>query len=189
MKDPVGRLYSPAASGTCDPNDPWNAFLRAYRNSRSKPRPLLFLQWARARTFLRVPSPRHQKPSLVQVRQSQAFTITSARGWTTSAQGQAFQVSARSMSRPPNISPSSFAPRRPPRQLRKQGDAALYQPQSPAGLYTATGVQFLTGAPLAPGSVRRKIPTTLASGLTSEAAGQATQGSAAEPYARFLAAA
>lgn len=66
------------------------------------------------------------------------------------------------------------------------GGASEYEPQTTAGKYTATVGEFLPGAAafggLSPSNLGRfgVLP-----GLTSEGAGQLTQGSAAEPYARI----
>jgi hypothetical protein len=62
-----------------------------------------------------------------------------------------------------------------------------YQPQTTAGKYARTAAEFMPmGNPL--GSVRKGIDagTSLIAGLTSEAAGQATEGTSLEPWARGL---
>lgn len=66
----------------------------------------------------------------------------------------------------------------------------FYEPQTTAGQYAQTAGEFLPMAGVAgPGGAVRRLASGATSGLASEAAGQYTQGTAAEPYARFLAAA
>lgn len=59
-----------------------------------------------------------------------------------------------------------------------------YQPQTTAGEYTQTVGEFLPGGVLA----KAPIMAGVIPGLASEAAGQATEGTAIEPYARVIAA-
>jgi hypothetical protein len=81
------------------------------------------------------------------------------------------------------------------RALEENVTGPLYQPQTQAGKYLNTGLEFVPGAiaggPLAGGL--RAIPGAalrygFIPGLISEAAGQATEGTAAEPWARAAAA-
>jgi hypothetical protein len=61
----------------------------------------------------------------------------------------------------------------------------FYEPQTTAGKYARTVGEF---APMMLDPTRgigSKLATTAAAGVASEAAGQATEGTAAEPYARF----
>lgn len=60
----------------------------------------------------------------------------------------------------------------------------LYQPQTTAGQYAKTIGEFAPAA-LAPGSAIQRTANVLLPGAVSETAGQATKGTAAEPYARF----
>ncbi len=60
----------------------------------------------------------------------------------------------------------------------------LYKPQTTAGQYANTVGQFVPGAVAGPGSVVRKGALAVVPGVASEAAGQATEGTAIEPYAR-----
>jgi hypothetical protein len=61
----------------------------------------------------------------------------------------------------------------------------LYEPQTTPGKYVNTAAEFVPGALLGPGGMARKaISYGVLPGVASEAAGQVTQGSAAEPWAR-----
>ncbi len=65
----------------------------------------------------------------------------------------------------------------------------LYEPKTTAGKYAQTVGEFAPAVLAGPGGVARKLITQAAiPGIASEAAGQATEGTAAEPYARFGAA-
>lgn len=64
-----------------------------------------------------------------------------------------------------------------------------YQPQTTAGKYAKTAGEFIPGAMIGPGGMTTKVVGYgIIPGLASEAAGQATAGTAAEPYARVAAA-
>ncbi|MCW6510959.1 hypothetical protein [Lichenifustis flavocetrariae] len=67
-------------------------------------------------------------------------------------------------------------------------DAAgpIYQPQTRAGRYAESVGEFLPGA--MQGGIRSLLKYGVAPGVASEAAGEATQGTAVEPYARMGAA-
>ncbi|TXN43585.1 hypothetical protein [Methylobacterium sp. WL7] len=70
-----------------------------------------------------------------------------------------------------------------------QGSGLAYDPQTTAGKYADTVASFVPGALLGPGSVMRRFALGAGvPGLASEAAGQATAGSAAEPFVRAAAA-
>lgn len=62
----------------------------------------------------------------------------------------------------------------------------LHEPQTTAGKYARTAAEFVPGTLMAPGGsvVRNAILYGVVPGLTSEAAGQATKGTALEPWAR-----
>lgn len=60
----------------------------------------------------------------------------------------------------------------------------FYKPKTKAGKYAQTVGEFLPAAALGPGRMSVKLGTGALAGLGSEAAGQATEGTAAEPYAR-----
>lgn len=61
----------------------------------------------------------------------------------------------------------------------------FYQPQTTAGKYAETVGEFALGLIGGPaGLARRAITNVVLPGVSSEAAGQATQGTSAEPYAR-----
>lgn len=63
----------------------------------------------------------------------------------------------------------------------------FYKPQTTAGKYAETVGEFAPGLVGGPaGLARRGITQVLAPGLASEAAGQATEGTKAEPYARIV---
>ena len=70
------------------------------------------------------------------------------------------------------------------------GDGLEYQPQSTANEYVQTVSEFLPGAlAMGPGGVARNaLQYGVVPGIASEAAGQATEGSALEPWARMGAA-
>lgn len=66
------------------------------------------------------------------------------------------------------------------------GGATDFQPKTTAGEYARTVGEFLPGV-IAPGGVARKVVgNVLAPALASETAGQMTEGSALEPYARIV---
>ena len=63
----------------------------------------------------------------------------------------------------------------------------FYEPQTTAGKYAETAGEFVPGALLAPGGMARNaIQYGVIPGLTSEAAGQITKGTANEPIARAI---
>lgn len=64
------------------------------------------------------------------------------------------------------------------------GKALDYEPQSTAGSYARTMGEFAPGA-VVPGGIARKAASVIVPAIASETAGQATEGSSAEPYARF----
>lgn len=61
----------------------------------------------------------------------------------------------------------------------------VYQPKTTAGQYAKTIGEFAPGAVAGPGGVIRKGAMAVVPGAMSEAFGQATEGTAAEPYARI----
>lgn len=63
-----------------------------------------------------------------------------------------------------------------------------YQPQTTAGEYAKTIGEFAPAAIAGPGGVARKAAMAVVPGAASEAAGQATEGTDLEPYARAAAA-
>jgi hypothetical protein len=70
------------------------------------------------------------------------------------------------------------------------GGASEYQPQTTAGEYLGTVAEFLPGAMAGglPGMAGRALAYGVIPGLASEGAGQLTEGTAIEPYARAAAA-
>jgi hypothetical protein len=60
----------------------------------------------------------------------------------------------------------------------------FYKPQTTAGKYAETIGEFLPSAAVGPGSAVGRVAAAMAAGAGSEGAGQLTQGTAAEPYAR-----
>ena len=60
----------------------------------------------------------------------------------------------------------------------------FYEPKTTAGKYARTAGEFLPSSLLGPGSLAVKVGTGATAALGSEAAGQYTEGTAAEPYAR-----
>lgn len=60
----------------------------------------------------------------------------------------------------------------------------FYEPKTTAGKYARTAGEFLPSSFLGPGSAAVKLGTGLTAGFGSEAGGQLTEGTAAEPYAR-----
>jgi hypothetical protein len=63
---------------------------------------------------------------------------------------------------------------------------AFYKSQTTAGKYTEKAAEFVPASLIGPGGLVRKVVTGATSGLGSEAAGQATEGTKAEPYARIV---
>lgn len=61
----------------------------------------------------------------------------------------------------------------------------LPSPQTPEGRFARTGSEFIPGFAAAPGNLVRNVGTGTLAGLASEGAGEATEGTAAEPYARI----
>lgn len=73
------------------------------------------------------------------------------------------------------------------RSLQKNVESVtgeFYQPQTTAGEYAKTVGEFLPSAAAGPGSAIARVAAAMAAGVGSEAAGQYTKGTAAEPYAR-----
>jgi hypothetical protein len=65
----------------------------------------------------------------------------------------------------------------------------FYQPQTTAGKFANTAAEFAGGAlPMGPLTLKNVVTSGAVPGLASEAAGQATEGTALEPWARFGAA-
>jgi len=62
----------------------------------------------------------------------------------------------------------------------------FYKPKTTAGKYAQTMGEFIPAAVAGPGRIVPKLVSALAGGAGSEAAGQATEGTKAEPYARVL---
>jgi hypothetical protein len=62
----------------------------------------------------------------------------------------------------------------------------FYKPQTTAGQYAQTVGEFLPSAAIGPGGAAARIGSAVGGGLASEALGQATAGTAAEPYARVI---
>ncbi len=60
----------------------------------------------------------------------------------------------------------------------------FYEPQTTAGKYAHSAAEFIPSSLIGPGGIGAKIMTGATAGLGSEAAGQATEGTKAEPYAR-----
>jgi hypothetical protein len=60
----------------------------------------------------------------------------------------------------------------------------FYEPKTTAGKYAETVGEFLPAAAAGPGRMGTKLLSGVTGGLGSEAAGQFTEGTAAEPYAR-----
>lgn len=59
-----------------------------------------------------------------------------------------------------------------------------YKPQTTAGKYASSAAEFIPGAVVAPGGAVRNAVTGVAAGLGSELAGQMTEGTKGEPFAR-----
>lgn len=72
------------------------------------------------------------------------------------------------------------------RTLREATAADDYQAQTTAGKYAGTVGEFLPAAIGGPAGLLRRGATAAVAGLGSEAAGQATEGTALEPYARIV---
>jgi hypothetical protein len=79
---------------------------------------------------------------------------------------------------------------RPPtsQQLTNTAQAAgvpFHQPQNTGERYAETISSFIPGSLIGPGGLASKIGSAVAGGAASEKAGEMTQGTALEPYARF----
>lgn len=61
----------------------------------------------------------------------------------------------------------------------------LYEPKTVPGQYAQTVGEFAPGALVGPGGVARRAAETIIPAVASETAGQATKGTAAEPFARL----
>ena len=86
----------------------------------------------------------------------------------------------------PTSAPGRTAPAQTGEQFAQQFTPSLPKPQGTAGQYGATVGEFL-GSPasyLGPGGIPAKAATAVTAALGSEAAGQATKGTTAEPFAR-----
>ena len=71
------------------------------------------------------------------------------------------------------------------RVLREATTLEEYQPRTTAGEYAGTVGEFLHAAIGGPAGLARRAGVATAAGLGSEAAGQATEGTVLEPYARI----
>jgi hypothetical protein len=71
------------------------------------------------------------------------------------------------------------------RVLREATTLEEYQPQTTAGEYAGTVGEFLPAAIGGPAGLARRAGVAVTAGLGSEAAGQATEGTDLEPYARI----
>lgn len=72
--------------------------------------------------------------------------------------------------------------------IRKQIEGVtgeLYKPQTTAGKFARTAGEFLPSSLLGPGSLASRVLTGGAAAVGSEGAGQATEGTSFEPYARI----
>lgn len=72
------------------------------------------------------------------------------------------------------------------RVLREATTLEEYQPQTTAGEYAGTVGEFLPAAIGGPAGLARRAGVAVTAGLGSEAAGQATEGTALEPVARVV---
>src|SRR6478609_503401 len=68
------------------------------------------------------------------------------------------------------------------------GGASEYEPKTTAGEYAGTVGEFLPGAAIGGGTVANLLRFGVVPGLASEGAGQLTEGTSIEPYARVAAA-
>lgn len=108
------------------------------------------------------------------------------------AQGQPYeQVKARRDARAPMLTPEALQPfggQALRESMAAPGSAFArpeYQPQTTAGRYAKTAAEFGAQGAVMPGSLARNvIGYGIVPGLASEAAGQATEGSQYEPWAR-----
>lgn len=73
-------------------------------------------------------------------------------------------------------------------EIRKQVESVtgdFYQPKTTPGKYAETVGEFIPAAAIGPGGMGARIASAVTGGLASEAAGQMTQGTSAEPWARL----
>jgi len=76
---------------------------------------------------------------------------------------------------------------RPATEAVRKAIGGLYKPTTPPGKFTRTGAEFAVPfAPLTKGRTLASILTGVGAGFGSEFAGQATEDSGFEPYARFV---
>lgn len=72
-------------------------------------------------------------------------------------------------------------------KVMQQATGDFYKPQTTAGEYAQTIGEFLPNAAAGPGGIARRVGLgVVAPALASEAAGQVTKGTEAEPYARAI---
>ncbi len=108
--------------------------------------------------------------------------------------GQLADYGGRALSAIGAVSPETAAAMNPLPNMQGSARNALaaatggyseYQPQTTAGEYARTVGEFLPGAVVGPGGLARNVLTSaVIPGMASEAAGQLTEGTAAEPWAR-----
>jgi hypothetical protein len=105
--------------------------------------------------------------------------------WLNSVTGEGQPSSSEAMERPG--APGATTPATTGEEFASTLTPNLPKPQGKAGRYADTTIEFLANPAwaLGPGGFAAKLGTTVASALGSEAAGQATAGTAAEPYARL----
>lgn len=104
--------------------------------------------------------------------------------WLTKKGNQALGLT--DVAPPPNSGPSRYADSGDYKKAVEGVTGELYKPQTSAGKIAHAGVESLSNplSYLGPGGAILKTGGAILSGTGSEAAGQATEGTAAEPYAR-----
>lgn len=87
------------------------------------------------------------------------------------------------------IFPDSEPPIPSSKQIQDKAEGVtgkFYEPKTTAGKYASTVSEFMPGALLGPGSLASKALMGTTAALGSETAGQMTEGTSAEPYARLI---
>jgi hypothetical protein len=110
-------------------------------------------------------------------------------GWAANKLGASPETQQTVRSVASHLSPMPFAPTTENVQAVTNPIAGpAYEPQTTPGKYARTIGEFAPNAVAGPGGIGRKVAMTVIPAVASEAAGQLTAGTAAEPYARAAAA-
>lgn len=110
-------------------------------------------------------------------------------GWAAGKFGASPETQNTVRSVVSRLSPMPFSPTTENvRSITNPVAGPAYEPQTTAGKYARTVGEFAPSAAAGPGGIARKTAMTAIPAVASEAAGQLTEGTALEPYARAAAA-